>query len=500
MPVKTLGTSHNNPEQADYWHPHYAEIEPTLEYLKDMYIGSRRWLSDDGVIKDAEKASYYLPKASAQEPEEYLAQVRMSIFSMFFQDAIKKDIAGALLDFELTDQAKELIGPYVDNVDMQGTSLYVFIQNLVSAAIRDGSAFVFVDKAPVPEGSVTTLADARSANNRPYLVLYERCEVPNWRRAEEAPRHIEMIALRETVMIGDGKFGQAEKERYRYLYADGKYEVYESDSQASSSPKSQDTPDTLKLITSGEYDANMFPVVALSFGGTDPFYADFPLIEVADLTLDHYRVRSGYRTTLSFMDPTLVAKEPQSFAADESAQSKKVKVGANSVIWNLDMDWLEPRGGGIEPKERCLNRIEAKIEKKTLAFYSGAAPKTATEVELDAAQSESTLGTFASRLESTVAEIFKIFADYLGASTDDAGSIVVNREIVNKKTPWTPQVTLEWLGQGVMPLELGYRILRETDGFPQSITEEEFNEYLAMAQSGGAIAIAHEGENDGREV
>lgn len=493
MPSNSGGDLHTNPNQVDYWHPTYSANEATLEYLRDMFEGRRRWLSDDGRILDASKASHYLPQAEAQDDDLYLAQLKKAVFPYFLKDVVTKDIAGVLLNFALDENGAKLMEEYESNVDLIGSSLREFVKGFVVAAIRDGAAFVLVDKGSrINEGDRRqTLADKNTKKDQPYLVLYERCDVINWRRElKEDGAALSMVVLRELATKPDGDFGHKQFERYRVLKADGTYDIYEREIDSGDETNPRDGSSGKEFIkASGTYDLAGIPLVGLSFGGKDPFTAGFPVIEVADLTLDYYRVRSGYRTTLDYMEPTLFAKDQQNLDPTQPKTSKHVKVGANAVIWDLeDVRWIEPSGGGITPKERCLERLERAVEKHAIAFFSGGAPKTATEVSLDASQSESTISGYSAALESAIQEIFKFFADYLGQATDNAGGIVVNKDILKPTHQWNSVEVLEWVTQGAMPLSLAYRILKEHNQLPEGLTEAELQDYLSeVGGVGGEI-------------
>jgi hypothetical protein len=503
MPLNNQGEAHANPSQPDYWHPFYRELEPTLEYLKDMWVGRRRWIDDDGTIADSEKAYYYLPQAEAQEDDQYIKQLRASVFIRFFRAAIEKDFSGLLVDYQLED-GKD-IENYIDNIDLAGNSLQVFLKTAAAYALRDGSSFILVDM-PKADPEAKSLADIKESEKRPYLVLFERDQVVNWRHTmTEGGLVLSMVVLKQTVFKPDGDFGLKEFDVYRVLHADGKYEVYESEKSDAGdrlNPQSDDAGDNLKKVDSGQFEAKGIPLVGLSLTCSDPFTADPPLLDFADLNLDHFRVRSGYRVTLDYMEPTLLAKEIQQFAMDENGTNKKISVGANSTVWNLeDLRWIEPAGGGIGPKERCLAMLEQQMEKMTVSFFTGGAiAKTATEVELDAAQAESALGGYAHHLESAVETIFRYWADYMGKDPDKAPYIVVNKALLKPPTAWTVRDISEMMATGQMTLELGYRIMQELQLLPEGIDQKDIDTELQKISGMQEEAQARAAEMEQRKM
>lgn len=451
----TTEALHNNPNKADYWHPYYREIEPTLEYLKDMYEGRRRWISDDSEIVDSEKAIRYLPKAKSQDGVSYLEQLSQSVFIRYFRDAIEKDISSLLTDFDLTESA-DWFEDFVDNVDLLGNDLKSFIKQWVCLAIRDGSAFVLVDR--------------QNIDQRPYFLLLERYQVINWRYEEN---ELELAVYQQDEFKPNGDFGLTEWETYTVLKRDGTYQVYEKQKKLGfdlNTRANEILNGDIELVREGTYEVSKIPLIGLSFNSNTPFFATPPLVDLADLNLAHYQVWSGYRTTINYLEPTLLAKETQPYAPDEPSQQKALTVGARVTLWNIDASWMEPSGTGVLPKKDCLAMLETSMQKMVVSFFSGGATKTATEVELDAAQSEATLSGYAVQLESAVQSLFSIFAEYEGLFLEDTGSIAINKSLLKTTTPMTLEQLGGMVSMGQMSLSFMYEILYRSDSLPKGIT------------------------------
>ena len=506
MPLNSRGEAHANPSNPDYWHPYYRHIEPTLEYLKDIWEGRRRWISDDGTIEDSDKAYYYLPQAEAQEDDQYIRQLRASVLVRYFRAAIEKDFAGLLSDYELVN-GKD-IENYLNNVDLAGNSLKVFLKMAIAYALRDGSSFVLVDM-PVADKEAKSLAQVQESEKRPYMVLYQRDQVVNWQHTmTEGGMVLSMVVLKQKIFKPDGDFGVKEYVQYRVLRGDGKYEVYESEINDASdkvNPASDDVGENLEKVDSGTFDIKGIPLIGLSLTCNNPFEAEPPLLDFADLNLDHYRVRSGYRQTLDYMEPTLFAKEKEQFSVDENATNKQISVGANSTIWNLeDLRWIEPSGGGIAPKERCLATLEMQMMQMTVSFFTGGqVAKTATEVELDAAQAESALAGYAYQLESAVQTMFKYWLEYMGKEVKDdknAPSIVVNKDLLKPPTQWTIKDISEMVGTGLMTIDLAYQIMLSLNLLPEDIDRKDIEAELQKITGQQEEAQARAAEAEQRKM
>jgi hypothetical protein len=454
---------HNNPSKPDYWHPYYREIEPTLEYLKDMYEGRRRWIGDDWTIVDSEKALRYLPKAKSQDNASYLEQLSQSVFVRFFRDAIEKDIASLLTDFDLTESA-DWFEDFTDNVDLLGNDLKSFIKQWVCMAVRDGSSFVLVDRPNLEQP--------------PYFLLLERSQIINWRFDGS---ELDLVVYKQDELKPDGDFGLSEWETYTVLRRGGDYQIYERQKRKSfqiNTRADEILNVDLKLVREGRYGLQEIPLIGLSLNSHTPFTATPPLVDFADLNLAHYQVWSGYRTTINYLEPTLLAKEQQPFAADEPSQQKALTVGARVTLWNLDAGWMEPTGTGVLPKKDCLALLETTMQKMVVSFFSGGATKTATEVELDAAQSEATLSGYAVQLESAVQSLFSIFAEYEGLMLEDAGAIAVNKSLLKTTTQMTLEQLNNSVAMGQMSLPFMYEILYRSDSLPKGISWEMVEDEL----------------------
>lgn len=454
---------HNNPSKPDYWHPYYREIEPTLEYLKDMYEGRRRWIGDDWSIVDSEKALRYLPKAKSQDNASYLEQLSQSVFVRFFRDAIEKDIASLLTDFDLTEDA-DWFENYAENVDLLGNNLNSFVKQWVALSVRDGSAFVLVDRPNLEQP--------------PYFLLLERSQIVNWRFDGS---DLDLVVYRQDELKPSGDFGLTEWESYTVLRRGGSYQIYERQKRKSfdiNSRADEILSSDMELTREGTYGLREIPLVGLSLNSHIPFTATPPLVDFADLNLAHYQVWSGYRTTINYLEPTLLAKELQSYPPDEPSQQKFLTVGARVTLWNLDAEWMEPTGTGVFPKKDCLALIEATMQKMVVSFFSGGATKTATEVELDAAQSEATLSGYAVQLESAVQSLLSIFAEYEGLSLEDAGAIAVNKSLLKTTTPMTLEQLGNLVSMGQMSLEFMYKVLYNSDSLPKGVAWEMIEDEL----------------------
>ena len=159
----------NNQNSPNYRHPDYEEYKYDVERCEDFYEGRRAWISGLNYSNfDSTKLIEYLPKAPAEESEEYFDRARRTLFHNFFRPSIDMFVA-LISKFDLAENVSESILINQSNVDLKGSDLISFKTDADTWALRDGFAVIVVS---YPESAI--------ANARPYLNLIERDDLINW--------------------------------------------------------------------------------------------------------------------------------------------------------------------------------------------------------------------------------------------------------------------------------------------------------------------------------
>jgi len=406
--------------------PVYQHLEVKWNFLSDMWRGREAWVNPIEGVTDHLKATNYLPKMSDEPPEEWVARVKRAYFKYRFQKAIISS-SGFLAEFVLDDKVPESIRLNQDNIDGEGNSLKLFLEKADQKALRDEHCFILVDfpKMPTTADGEPAIIDAFSEaehNRRPYLVLIDAIDVLNWEiETINGLKKITQVTIRETYTEKTGRFNSEIKTQYRVLYPGG-YEVWKFSNK-----------DTLEIVEDGVSTFSEVPLVVYSVTDDGNLFSGYPpLYPLAELDLELYQKSSQKDEALLKSNMPLYnlnELNPKPRPPGEEHQSRRVSLGPNSVLWNVQASVVEPSGSAIAETQADLDRLLLQAEQMTLAFQSGYfSPPTATEVNAASSTKRASLVTMARAKESAVAKIFKLWAAWMGESKE--GGIIVDRTLI----------------------------------------------------------------------
>ena len=205
----TILVSHptNDPELISYVRPELRALEEELDRVEDCFNLMRG---------DAVKAKY-LPQEAGEPHEAYEARINRSTYTPVFRDAIRA-FAGLLGNFQGKEYPKTF-EDNLENVDMMGSSLSKFLNDLDQLVLRDGGAAFLVEMPPETTEIHSALEEV-TAGRRPYFVPVARRDVINWRTIMRGGREVVETAVVRTVMetvSEDGKYGVTLEPVYVHL-------------------------------------------------------------------------------------------------------------------------------------------------------------------------------------------------------------------------------------------------------------------------------------------
>jgi hypothetical protein len=459
----------------DYEHPFYQEIAPTLDFFADLWLGKSAWFCN-GQIVDAHKCNRYLPFEKHELDYQYQSRLERSRYENRFRETIEKDFAGLLSQFELIEPTNKLLSVF-NNIDCQGNDLRVFLKAADCLALRDGLCFVYVDYQPL-DTEINSEDIRQAKNRRPFLVLYPRDRVINWKvHYSDGTEQIDLLVIKEYVYVPVGEYGQELEERYRIL-TPGNYEVVKvikENGQKMVIP----VLDANQLPLSGQTSLQQIPLVPYSLTSTDSFVTStFPLADIADMSLELYRLHSDKLENLHKCNipvPTFHEKEGYSFKGEEHGQKEAV-IGYNTAYWNVELKWAEPEGKAIAATQAECKSVHEAIDAKTIAFLSGSQiARTATEALLNSTQARSNFAGLASQKESAVERILAYFNVYESSLEGRAKqtTIKVDEKLIDLVTNLTPKDLLDSCLTGSLSKEFTLRRLSESKAFGRQLSEEE---------------------------
>lgn len=477
-----------DPSLPDYQHLFYREILPTLIELQDLWDGKENWFKN-GMMVDSEKCNRYLPREKHDLDFQYIHRLERSRYENRFRDAIEKDFAGLLTQFQLKD-ASEALEKYQDNIDLKGNSLTAFLKAADALALRDGLCYIYADYQRA-DPNIRGEDERQARGRRPFLILYPRHQIHNWEvHYEYGEEQIDLVIIKEYAYVKVGKYGQELEERYRIL-TPGAYEVQkiiESDGQKVAVPALDSNGNAI----AGTTNLTKVPLIPYSLTSTESFEVNtFPTKDIADLCLELYRLHSDKLENLHLCNipvPTFHEKNLEYSTKGEKNSTKEAVINYSTAYWNVDLKWAEPDGKAILHSQQECKTAHAAIDSKTLAFLSGSQiARTATEANLDASQSRSNFAGLSAQKESAVERVFKFFDAYESDinNTKTSSRIEVDKKLIDIVSNLSPKDLIEFQTTGAFSKEFVLRRLSEIKAFGRYLTDEEIAEELNKSGENG---------------
>ena len=194
----------DDPKLVSFVRPELRTLGPELERTRDCFTLMR---TGEG-RKTLEK---YLPKEDGEPDDAYEARLKRSTYTAAFRDSIRA-FAGILSQYQIKEPPKTL-EENEDNVDLLGSSVAKFLNNVDQLVIRDGGCAVMVDMPAVsedPEAAPASALEEQEQGIRPYLIAVERSNLINWRTVMKDGREIveqAVIKMLQEKPLEEGDFG-----------------------------------------------------------------------------------------------------------------------------------------------------------------------------------------------------------------------------------------------------------------------------------------------------
>jgi len=296
----------------------------------------------------------YLPRLKDQSTEDYKSYKERALF----YNATWRTIAGLqglLFRKPPVMEVSSQVEPLIDDITMDGQSLYDFAYGLSEETLELGRAGILV---AYPEQSTEglTLADVSALNLRPYLKCYEAESIINWKTGIVNNINVlTMVVLTEDFEIVKNEFKSECEIRYRVLdLIDGRFRVrvFRIDDRDNDELISESYP-----VMNGKY----LDYIPFIFVGTDSLTPDVeapPLIDLVYANISHYKTTADYEHACHFTGlPTPVIS-----GYTRENESDKLYIGSTSA-WvfpdpKAKASYLEFSGQGLGALENNLTRKE----------------------------------------------------------------------------------------------------------------------------------------------
>ena len=421
--VKAMqGISHpiNDPSLVSYHRPELVRLLPQLEKASDCWA----LLNSDG---EGETKKKYLPKEPAEPDPAYFARLERATYAPIYRDAIKS-YAGLLSRFQLIDPPASLQDSII-NVDLAGSSLQSFMTGVDEKALRDGGSYVMVDM--MPETGANNFFDQMNDGRHPYLISINRADVINWSvRYEGGQEVIEHVTVRQlrSKPNPEGRFGAVIEPIY-FVLTPGQVEQYEL---VKSGPRRWDN----RLIDSVQTTLPIVPIVWYGASTTRFGSGDLPLSGLADLSIQHFQMRSDLSELLHKCAMPVPVRKGATIGPD--GRPAPLIIGPNTAVdlsaEGGDFKFAEPTGMSLQRHQAEIIHIEELMDRSSLNFLYGANVKTATEASLRASQVASSVSALVRNKTSMFGLVMRLWAWYAGEVnqiTVESG-LAINDSLINK--------------------------------------------------------------------
>jgi hypothetical protein len=430
-----LDHSTNDPALPSFVHPTLGELKDDLQRAYDCFTYLRG-------VKEK-----YLPKEPAEPPDAYNARISRAVFAGFFRSSVEA-FAGVLTRYSLKEPPVSF-EQALDNIDLEGNSLAAWWMQADTLMLRDGGVALCVE---MPPGMPANAAEERALGRRPYFVTRPRAKMLNWRTSLEGGiETLERVTFLEMADVPDGEFGVKFEPRYRVIgigywalleirrNAANELEVIVEDQGEYLGPGGQPLP-VCPVV--------WYPSEQATFGN-----GGMPLRQVVEHSIEHFQMRSDLseKTHRCAMPvPVITGRMPP--APGEAR--RPLVIGPNSVV-DLDQGgsftFAEPSASSLAEQRAQIAEVEKLISRQTLGFLYGdpGSTKTATQVGLEAAQTQAGITRLGERKASAMQALLAIWCMFTGEPLPVGAGLQMSESIYDKPLEAGDVELLQKLAGGV---------------------------------------------------
>lgn len=316
-------------------HPDYDAQYPNWEKMEDLYLGA------DKVKYERTK---YLPMTESEERESARAGSNKTTSydrrlnnAIFFNgiDRLVKYTIGHLFreDPTFPETDVDWFNRMVRDADLLGTPLNSFLRDISQKSYIMGHYLISID-FPNTSG-IDSRSVQRMTNPRPYLVPCSPMEIINWslERALDGSYQFKWLVHRYAYSESDGPMDDHKTSVYYKVWYKDRWELWVARLESDEVDLDTVTPE---LVDEGVNPLGIVPYIPVYSQMIRPMVSKPPLLESANLNIDHYKTMSAFNHGLMFhLNPVFVIT---------GAQGDTVNKGADNYI-NL------PRGSTAQYAE-----------------------------------------------------------------------------------------------------------------------------------------------------
>ena len=390
--------------------------DPDIAYKKQ----EPHWILPEmlaaGTLAMRAQGEMFLPKHPKEDADSYKIRLNSAVCPPYYL-RIERMLVGMLTRKPVVlTTTNELVLEHMQDVDMMGSNLDVFLRKVAEPTIRHGHVGVLVDMPRGDEGDDTPVTDFL----RPYWVPYTARQILGGRYdIVNGKKKLVLLRLLETPTIAHGDYGYEVVQQVRVLRP-GSYQLFRK--QTSKATEWSE-------ITNGETPTNLdeIPFAVAYANQLGDLESRPPLEDAAHLNAQAYRCLSDQDTILH------VAAVPRYNIFGAPAEVEEISAGPNSAqAWPSDarIEFTEPVGTSYQYRFEQIDRIEKQIAELGVAQVMGQnyTNASAEARHIDRSQGDSPLQAIAAGLQNMINECLRYHGMFMGIQ--DYGSCTINKDFV----------------------------------------------------------------------
>jgi len=362
-------------------------------------------------------AATYLPELADEKDKDYKARLaRTSFFNATWRTIA--GMRGMMMRKPAVLEIQSGVDAYMDDVDMAGTPLNSFVQDIIVESLTVGRVGILADYPQQSIDSSVTVAQASSLGLRPSLQKYPAESIINWKMSRVGNASVlSLVVLTEQTPLPGNEFSHNAETRYRVLdLFNGAYRqrVYRIDERGNDEQVGEDV---FPLMNNSPI--SYIPFIFIGVDTVGPDIEEPPLIDLIDMNIHHYQVTADYEHGCHFSGlPTLFIS---GYQPDNTAPS--IYIGgpnanclpdpqAKAYFVEIASDFNALRTN-LEDKKAQMAVLGARM----LESQKGAV-EAADTLEQRSKGEESQLAVMAQTLSLGMTWILTVFSEWAGAKGD----------------------------------------------------------------------------------
>lgn len=383
----------------------------------------------------------YLPKWPNEEPDSYKKRLAVATLLPTYEETIKQNVGRVFAaPTRLSDDTPEQIKEICQDVDLEGTCLDVWAQQLFSIGMQYGLAHILTDY-PVIYGEVKTAAQEKEIGARPYAIIINPRQVIGWKSKTENGRIIlTEIRIKEVVIVDCDDYGQTKIDQIRHIEI-GSVKIWRK-------TKASDGSDTWAIHEEWKTSRKDIPLKTFYTKRTGFMKGEPPLLNLAMLNIKHWQSQSEQDNILH------VARVPI-LTAFGLENGEELTIGSSCATRFSDKNtqglaYVEHTGSAVNAGKESLSDLveQMRLAGAKLLRDQNTATKSVDQTQEEKMQSNSPLFTMASSLEDTLDNVFDLIASWLNLPKGGHVDIVTEIEVARKTIDSAGAIAIQSLRQG----------------------------------------------------